>query len=94
MTLSALTSGDVRQYARVDDAEEDALLDGILAAARSFCLSYTGLTADEADRCPDMALAALIVSADLYDTRSYAVDRANVNPAAASILGMYARGLV
>lgn len=95
MTLGTLTPYDVRQYGRIDlDPSEDGIICGILEAARSYCLSHTGLTAEEAEQYPDIALAALVIAVDLYDTRSMTVEADKVNPVITAILGSHARDLV
>lgn len=96
LTLSTITPDDVIRHTRLDevDEEETMHLQGMICAAQSFCLSYTGLTAEEADQYPDMAMAAMIIAADLYDVRSYTVDKDTVNPTVSTILGMHARNLL
>lgn len=94
-TLSTLTPADVREYARVDeDAGSDELLQAMLDSAVSFCLAYTGLDASDAEFIPELALCALMIACDLYDTRSVTVDKNSVNPTISAILGAYARNLV
>lgn len=95
MTLSTLSPYEVRQYGRIDlDPAEDPLLCAILDAAKAYCLSHTGLTAEEAEFYPDLALAALVIAVDLYDNRSMTVDETNVNPTVSAILGAHARNLL
>ena len=48
MTLSQLTANDLANYLRLEQDDDAALLAGILAAAQSAVLNYTGVTADEA----------------------------------------------
>ena len=95
-TLSTITPDDVIRHARLDDADEEETmhLQVMISAAQSFCLSYTGLTPEEADEYPDMAMAAIIIAADLYDNRSYTVDKDTVNPTVSTILGMHSRNLL
>ena len=95
MTLGTLTPDDLRLYSRIDpDPDEEGLICGILAASRSYCLSHTGLSEMEAEEYPDLALAALVVAADLYDTRSMTVQEDKVNPVVSAILGAHARNLL
>lgn len=88
LTLATLTAPDLRLYGRIDE-ESDEMLDALLEAARAFCLSYTGLRPDEAEKYPDIAVAALVVAADLYDTRSMTVERDTVNPTVRAILDLH-----
>ena len=95
MTLGTLTPYDLCQYGRIDpNPAEETLLCGILEAAKSYCLSHTGLTAEEAEAYPDIALAALTIAADLYDNRSMTVGEDTVNPVISAILGAHARNLL
>ena len=95
-TLSTITPDDVILHARLDDVSKEEMmhLQVIINSAQSFCLSYTGLTEEEADEYPDMALAAMILAADMYDVRSYTVDKDTVNPTVSTILGMHSRNLL
>lgn len=92
--LSTLTVDDMRQYGRIDDDESPELLEQILFAAESFCLSYTGLSAAEADEFPDVAVVALVVACDMYDNRSVTVDKDTVSPTVSAILGMHRRNFM
>nr|DAW46100.1 MAG TPA: head tail connector [Caudoviricetes sp.] len=66
----------------------------MLAAAREYVLSYTGLTAENADQYESLAIAAMVLCADMYDNRDMTVDKANVNRTAQSILDMHSINLV
>lgn len=66
----------------------------IMEAASGYILSYTGLSAEEADKHDDLALAYLALCQDMYDNRAYTADNAGKNPVVETILGMYGRNLV
>ncbi len=92
MKLSELTAdeaaGHVRPY------EDASCLNIYLDAAKRYVLSHTGLTAEEADGYPDLAVAALILTADLYDNRQSTVDSGNVNRVLESFLDSHRRNLL
>lgn len=95
MVLSQLSPQEVRQYGRIDtDYFDDALIEALISAASAFCLSYTGLTAEEADQYEDIALAATVIAVDMYDNRSMIVDKDTVNPTVSAILGLHSRNLL
>ena len=88
MVMSAITTQNVADYLRLDDAT-DQLLPDILSAAKNYVLSYTGQTAEELDKYPDISIAVMVLCQDMYDNRSMYVDKNNVNRVIDSILGMY-----
>lgn len=94
MILSQLTANDLANYLRLEQDDDDALLTGILAAAQSAVLNYTGVTADEADTLPELTLAALVVGADLYEHRTMQVDNNNINLTARSLMDLHRSNLI
>lgn len=91
MVLSELTANDLAYYLRLeqDEGESDPMIQGILHAAVSAVLGYTGLSSEEADTLPELALAALIMGADLYEHRTMQVQSENVNPTAKTLMDMH-----
>lgn len=94
MKLSELTWQNVANFARLPDEPEGLTPAAMLAAAREYVLSYTGLTAENADQYESLAIAAMVLCADMYDNRDMTVDGANVNRTAQSILDMHSINLV
>lgn len=94
MTLSQLTANDLANYLRLEQDDDAALLAGILAAAQSAVLNYTGVTAEEADALPELALAALVVGADLYEHRTMQVDKNNINLTARGLMDLHRSNLI
>ena len=88
MVMSEITTQNVADYLRLDDAT-DQLLPDILSAAKNYVLSYTGQTAEELNKNPDISIAVMVLCQDMYDNRSMYVDKNNVNRVIDSILGMY-----
>lgn len=93
MKWAEVTTKDVAEYLRED--EETKLLTPILAAARSYILSYTGLKAEEAEKYEDLSLALLAVCADMYDKRgATSTVSLSENRLVSNILGMYSVNLL
>ena len=80
---------DLVDYLRLVEttASELALLGTILEAAKSFVLTYTGRSAEDADAFPEFTIAVYVISEDMYDKRTYAVDPTTSNKIVDSILG-------
>lgn len=96
MTFSELDESTVADYLRLDD-DSDELLEGILQAAKSYVVNYTGLDAEALDQLPDIPIAVLVLAQDMYDNRAYQAGNTqigNVNKVVASILEMHRVNLV
>lgn len=93
MKLSEITPDDAVSFVRIegDDARS---VTALIEAAKSFVLNYTGLTEEEADTKPDLAVAALVIVGDLYEHRDMTAETAAENRTVKTILGMYCRNLI
>lgn len=91
MKLSAISEDIVCRYIRLtdDDAEEKALIPGIMETAKAYILGYTGLTEEEADKTEDFQYAFLCLCSDMYNTRDMCVQQDRLNPIAKCILDMH-----
>ncbi len=91
MKLGEIKLDDVRKYLRLteDEHEDDALIEGIMSSARSFILSYTDLTAEEADGINDFQYAFLCLCSDMYNIRDMTVQQDKLNPIAKCTLDMH-----
>ena len=94
MIVSRLTDKDVLSFLRLDGTEGDVSPSALLAAATAYVRSYTGLTDREMDEHEDLAIAVLVLCADLYENRLTTVDTANVNRTVSCILGMHCKNLI
>mgnify|MGYP000229062606 CR=1 FL=1 len=104
MTLDNLTVETLREYLHEDeDAEMESqaeankktmLMQGVLAAAIQYAISYTGRTKEELCDFEDVPLAVLMLAADMYEVRQFTMNGIQVNPVAAQILGAHCRNLV
>lgn len=88
--VSELSVSDLANYLRLVEipVSDTTLLSSILEAAKSYVLTYTGRDEESADKFPEFTLAVLVLSEDLYDKRTYSVDKNEANKVVESILGM------
>lgn len=94
MKISEVTEAVVSQFLRLPDEAEGLTVSVMLAAAKQYVLSYTGLTAEHADELHDLTIALLVLCADMYDNRSMTVDNNQVNTTVRSILDMRSVNLI
>lgn len=93
MKLSEITRDTVREYIRADECS-DTELDAMLAAARDYIKSYTGMTDTECDGHEGIAIAALCLCSDFYDQRQMSVSQSAPNRTVQTILDMHKRNLL
>lgn len=97
MKVSEITIEDIAEYLRLDDDEYSSVqMMAILTAAKEYVSDYTGIpqksetvdgkTLDDYEKFP---LAVMVLCQDMYDNRSYYVERNNVNKVVDSILNMH-----
>lgn len=98
MRVSEITVQKLANYLKLDylslEAEEIDEIAVFLQAAISFIQNYTGLTIDEIDTHEDMTIAVYVLVQDMYDNRSYYVDKNNLNNVVETILNMHAVNLL
>lgn len=95
MTVSEINIATVKQYARIDTDDDDVLIASIIVAAKEYCRSYTGLSIAELDGFPDMPIAVLAISADMYDLRQSSISGTMApNPAVKQILASHSVNLI
>lgn len=93
MKLSEVTLDIVKKHIGVSE-EDDATISLYWTAAKAQALSYTGLTEEEADKLPDVTVAALALCSDLYTYRNAAGEATSFNPTVKCILDMHSRNLL
>lgn len=100
MKISQIQKSDVIDYLRLDESEyaEDTqgekTLCAIMAAAKSYILSYTGLTEAEADEKEEFYIAYMVLCQDMNDNRILYVDKNNTNKVVDSVLSMHSVNLL
>ena len=86
MKISEVTVDVVKNYLRVDDNNDDFLIDAILSASIKKAESITGLTVDQMGEYDDIPLAVLALCADMYDVRQATLTGTQLNPTVYDIL--------
>lgn len=94
MKPSEITPYEVIKYARMDDMDADLSPEALLAAAKAFVKSYTGLTDEELDKHEEISIAILALCTDMYDNRQSTVENDKVNRVVETILGLHSVNLL
>lgn len=94
MKVSEITTEHVAEYLRIDEENESEKLYPILTAAKSYISNYTGIPLEELDNYEEFYTAVMVLCQDMYDNRSYYVERNYVNKTVSAILDMHRRNLV
>lgn len=94
--FSEVAVSDLTNYLRITElaSSDMQLLTSILEAAKNFVLSYTGQTIESADTYPEFTIAVYVLSEDMYDKRTYSVDKTEANKVVESILGVHSINLL
>ena len=93
MKVSEITADHVAEYLRIDEAGASDKLQPVLTAAKSYISSYTGIPLVELDDYEEFYVAVMVLCQDMYDNRSYYVERNYVNKTVSSILDLHRRNL-
>ena len=99
MKVSELTVADIADYLRImpgdlDETEKKAMA-GFLEAAKSYVMSYTGLTEAEVDTYPDIVPAVCCLAGYFYTNRDMTpAVKGNSNRTVESILNMHSVNLL
>lgn len=96
-TVSNITYEDVAGYLRLDDdltTDEIKTLNNLIAIARQYIRSWTGLTDEKIDEYTDFVIVVYILCQDMWDNRALYVDKSNLNHAVSSILDMHSVNLL
>lgn len=98
MLVSEITNKELADYLKLEYAsltvDEKSELDTLLAVAKSFIMSYTGLDAVAVDTHADFVIVVYVLVQDMYDNRSMYVDAKNMNKVVETILGMHCTNLL
>lgn len=94
MKPSKINAQTVLGYLRLDGEPDDVSPDTLLAAAKSYIMSYTGLDEAEMDLHEEISIAILVLCSDLYDNRQMAVENDKVNRTVRSILDLHSTNLL
>ena len=89
--VSDITVTDVTDYLRISEVtnEDTSLLTTALNVAKQFVMSYTGLDAEGMDAHEDLVIVIYVLCQNMYDDRTYYVDKSNINNVVESILNLH-----
>lgn len=94
MKISEITIVELKNYLHIYHMEDDNLISAILIASKAFVKNYTGLSDENLDTSEDLTMAVFILASELYDNRTYTVDKTSVNPVIQTILNMHSVNLL
>ena len=96
--VSEITVKDLANYLKLDYsslAEEEIMeLATFLQVAQRFISDYTGLSEAEIDKHETFVIAVFVLVQDMYDNRSFYVDKSNLNRVVETILVMHSVNLL
>lgn len=89
--ISEITADFLADYLRIDAADRatNAELATMLAVAKDYVGSYTGLTPEQLDEHPKFIMAVCVLVQNQYDNRTFYTDRGKVEEVVNSVLGMH-----
>lgn len=94
MKVSEMTLDNVKEYLKIYDTDEDISLQSILAGAKAYVKSYTGLDDAVVDEKEDLTLVIYVLCSEMYENRQFTVDKDKINPIVQSILDMHSVNLL
>lgn len=89
--VSDIQVTDVTDYLRISEVtdEDTSLLTTALNVAKEFVKSYTGLDDAGMDAHEDLVIVIYVLCQNMYDDRTYYVDKSNINNVVESILNLH-----
>lgn len=99
MKISQLTNDNITSYLRLDryeelEEEDKQIIDVIKEAAFSYIQAETGLDTDAIESKDDLTIAYLSLCQDMYDNRTYQIDKNTINNTVDTILSRHRINLV
>ncbi len=94
MKISEVKLSLIKDHCGISDSDSDELLEVYKAAAIKQIIDYTGLSAEEADKLPDLVYPFLAIIGDMYNSRTMIVDNDKLNPMAVQIMNLHCRNFL
>ena len=102
MKVSEITVSNIAEYLRLETGEYNELeLANLLTVAKKFISNYTGIPitsedplVETLDSHEDFYIVVMVLCQDMYDNRSYYVEKNNLNKVVETILGMHSVNLL
>lgn len=93
MKVSEITTSTVASYLRLDEYEE-AEIQALIDVSINYIVNYTGLTSEVVNDMEDMYIVVLVLCQDMYDNRTFYVEKSQDNKIVKSILDMHRVNLI
>lgn len=98
MKVNEITVKNLADYLKLNYSElsdeEIVELSTFLQSAKAFIADYTGLSEAKIDKHESFVVAIFVLVQDMYDNRSYYVDKTHINQVIETILGMHSINLL
>lgn len=93
-----IDSNHIANYLRIDaeslEETERAEIERQIEVAKKYIENYTGLSRDEVEDKEDLTQVIYVLCQDMYDNRSYYVEKNNKNDMVMNILSMHSKNLL
>ena len=94
MKVSELTLPVIKQYLRVDNNDDDILLEAVKDASIKYCTSYMGCTETDLERYPDITIVVLSLISDSYEVRQFTTSTVTTNPIMQGVLDLHCQNFL
>lgn len=94
MKVSELTLDVIKQYLRIDNNDDDILLDALKSSAIMFAKSYMGCTEADLERYPDVTIVVLSLISDSYEVRQFTTSTVTTNPIMQGVLDLHCQNFL
>lgn len=94
MKLSEVSLSVIKAHCGVSGGDSDELLNVYSDAAKKLCEDYTGLSAEELDKFPDITVAFLNMVNEMYSQRLVMTSGTQMNEFQRQILDMHSVNLL
>lgn len=94
--VSEITVSYLANYLRLSEvsSEDTSLLETIIESAKNYVLNFSGVTLEVADTYPEFTIATLVLCEDMFDKRTYSIDKSESNKVVDNILGLHSINLL
>lgn len=96
MTVSDISIKEIANYLRISELDSSSRkeLEVYLNVAIKYIKDETGLTIEQLDEHEDFIIAIYVLCQDMYDNRTFYVDKSNTNRVVDTILGRHRTNLL
>ena len=94
MKISEVSESIIKAHCGASGEDSDELLRVYADAAKKFITDYTGLTAEQADECPDLTVVYLDIINEMFNQRMIMTSGTQLNEFQRQILAMHSVNLL